>query len=240
MKQNAVQRFTTTQWSVVLGAKDMTSASAQAALEQLCSRYWYPLYAYVRRRGCSLHEAQDLTQGFLADLLNRNAIESVHPNKGRFRSFLIASLNHFLSNERDRARAGKRGGGIQPVFLDQERAEERFRNEPVTDDTPEKIYDRKWALTVLARAKERLRDEYALAGKKEKFDSLWPIINQDDLRTYAEVAKAMGTTGSAIKNEVPRMKQRYLEMVRNEVAQTIGSLADLDDELQYLMIAVGR
>ena len=206
------QWFTTTHWSVVLAAGQAASPSSHAALEQLCRTYWYPLYAYVRRRGHAPHDAQDLTQEFFARLLAKNFLDGVGVEKGKFRSFLLATMNHFLSDEWDKARAQKRGGGKTFVSLDDLMSEERYHLEPVDARDPEKLYERRWAFTLLDQARKRLKQEYFDAGKSELYGRLAVFESGDrSAPTYAEVAAEIGLTESAVKSAVSRMRQRYRE-----------------------------
>src|SRR6266704_6836650 len=164
--------FATTHWSVILAAKEGDSPSAQEALEKLCRAYWYPIYAYLRRRGCGEHDAQDLTQGFFAQLLERRSIQGVEREKGKFRSFLLASLNYFVADERDRANAQKRGGGREIFSLDVQEAEQRYRLEPADEHSPEKIFEHRWAMTLLDQVLARLGQEFTDAGKRKLFNRL--------------------------------------------------------------------
>ena len=235
------QWFATTHWSVVLTAKDGASPDAMAALDRLCRAYWFPLYAYVRRQGYDPNDAMDLTQGFFARLLEKNYLHQVERQKGQVRSFLLASLRHFLSDERDRARAAKRGGGQSFISLDDHtEAEERYRLEPADGASPDRIFDRRWAFTLLESAQQRLRNEYARAGKTELHDAL----AHSDARpraeeTYAELARRWGMTETAVKSAAHRLRQRFHELVREEVAQTVSSPTELDEEIRYLISVVG-
>ncbi len=228
--------FGTTHWTVVLSAKDHeVSPANQAALETLCRTYWYPLYAYIRRRGYSAPEAQDLTQEFLARLIATHGLAPVDRRKGRFRSFLLASLNHFLANEWDRARAAKRGGRAEILSLDDTAVEARYAFEPSNDLTPERFYDRQWALALLDRALMRLQSEFAAAGKNRQFDCVKEFLQcEESDRSYEEVGVEMGLKASAVASMVYRLRQRYRELVREEVAHTVPSPGDLDDELRWL------
>jgi DNA-directed RNA polymerase specialized sigma24 family protein len=220
---------------VVLSAGGEALPQATQALETLCRTYWYPLYAYIRRRGYGAPEAQDLTQEFLARLLATNGLASVDRRKGRFRSFLLASLNHFLANEWDRARAAKRGGAAEVLPLSDAAVEARYALEPSRDLTPEKLYDRKWALALLDRALHRLQSEFAAAGKSRPFGCLKEFLHcEEGDRAYDEVGRELGLNAAAVASMVYRLRQRYRELVREEVAHTVPSLGDLDDELRWL------
>jgi DNA-directed RNA polymerase specialized sigma24 family protein len=227
--------FGTTHWTVVLSAREGGMPQAAQALETLCRTYWYPLYAYIRRRGYAAPEAQDLTQEFLARLLATNGLASVDRRKGHFRSFLLASLNHFLANEWDRARAAKRGGGAEVLSLDDPGVEARYALEPSTELTPEQLYDRQWALTLLDRALHRLQSEFTNAGKGHQFECLKEFLHSEESeRSYEEVGRELGLNAPAVASTVYRLRQRYRELVREEVAHTVPSLGDLDDELRWL------
>ena len=233
--RTAVAVFATTHWSVVLSAADSRSATAQKALEKLCRTYWYPIYAYLRRRGCGEYDAQDLTQGFFAQLLERRSIQSVEREKGKFRSFLLASLNYYVADERDRANAQKRGGGREVLSLDVQQAEQRYRLEPVDERSPEKIFEHRWAMALLDQVLVRLGQEFAEAGKRELFERLQAfLVEGTGERTYAEVAREMGMTEEAVKKAAQRIRQRYHQLFREEIAQTVASPAEVDEELRHL------
>ena len=241
--------FPSTQWSVVLAAGAARASEARRALEALFEAYWYPLYAYVRRRGHDFHEAQELTQEFIARLLEKHSIEVADRERGRFRSFLIASLKHFLANEWDRARAKKRGGGAQILSLDLpidiETAERRYSLEPVHGMTPERVFERRWALTLIERVMERLHAEARKARKMKLFESLkpyLPAIHEGDSggKPYAEVARALGMSEGAVKTAVHRLRRRFRAVLREEIAGTVGDPGDVDDEIRYLISVIGR
>ncbi len=227
--------FATTHWSVILAAKEGDSPSAQEALEKLCRAYWYPIYAYLRRRGCGEHDAQDLTQGFFAQLLERRSIQGVEREKGKFRSFLLASLNYFLADERDRANAQKRGGGRQILSLDTQEAEQRYRLEPVDERSPDKLFERRWAMTLLDLVLARLGQEFAEAGKRELFERLQPfLVEGTGDKTFAQLAQEVGMTEEAVKKAAQRMRRRYHQLFREEIAQTVASPEEVDEELRHL------
>jgi RNA polymerase sigma factor (sigma-70 family) len=231
--------FTTTHWSVVLTAGRPEAPEAAAALESLCRTYWYPLYAYVRREGHNPADAQDLTQGFFAGLLARNSLLRVAPEKGKFRSFLLASMRHFLSDQRDRAQAGKRGGGAAILSLDAQEAEERYHLEPVERLDAERIFERRWAMTLLERALRRLRDESVAAGKTDTFEWLKDFVAGESDLSGGEVAARMGLTESAVKSILHRLRQRYRALVREEIGQTVADPAEIDEEIRYLIAVIG-
>jgi RNA polymerase sigma-70 factor (ECF subfamily) len=233
--------FTTTHWTMVLSARRSDSPQAAEALEKLCRTYWYPLYAYVRRRGHAPHDAQDLTQEFFARLLGNNYLGAVDREKGKFRSFLLASLNHFLSNERDRANAAKRGGGRTVISLDETVAEGQYQLEPASDVSPEKVFEQRWAVTLLDQAFKRLREEFAAAGKAELFDQLKPFLAEGaSSGDYASVGAQLHMTPSAVAVAVHRLRQRYGELVRAEIANTVASPADIEDEMRHLLAVLAQ
>ena len=231
--------FTTTHWSLILNAQDTSSPMAQAALEKLCRTYWYPLYVYVRRQGEDGEAAKDLTQGFFARLLEKKYLAQVAREKGKFRSFLLAALKHFLADERDKARAQKRGGGQSFVSLDDSEGEERYRLEPVDAMDAEKLFERRWALTLLEQARARLREEYLEGGKSSLYERLKAFEAGDrDAPSYAEVAFELGLTESAVKSAVFRLRQRYRELVREQVACTVASPEEVDGEIRHLISVI--
>lgn len=219
---------------MVLTAGRSDTTHAYAALEKLCQAYWYPLYAYVRRRGNSPEDAQDLTQKFFARLLERNAMAAVAPEKGRFRSFLLASLNHFLSDEWDKARAQKRGGG-RVISLDWQSAETRLGEIPVENFTPEKAFEHRWAITLLEQVYQRLGEEYRAQGKGTLFDALrTTLAGASDAAPYAELARQLDLTEGAVKVAVHRLRQRYRALLRDTIADTVSGPDEVEDELRYL------
>jgi RNA polymerase sigma-70 factor (ECF subfamily) len=224
----------------VLSAARTEAPEAAAALESLCRAYWYPLYAYVRREGHNPADAQDLTQGFFAGLLARNSLLRVAPEKGKFRSFLLAALRHFLSDQRDRARAVKRGGGAEVLSLDAQEAEERYRLEPVDRLDAERIYERRWAMTLLEQALTRLRDENAAAGKTELFEQLRGFVAGDSDVSCGEVAVQLGLTESAVKSSLHRLRERYRELVREEIAHTVADPTEIEAEIRYLITVMSQ
>ena len=228
--------FTATHWSVVLAAADQERPEAAQALETLCRTYWYPLYAFVRRQGQSPEDAQDLTQDFFAHLLAKGFPCGATPTRGKFRSFLLVSLRHFLLDQHRRADAAKRGGGQTVISLDVHRAEERFGGEPEHGLTPEKLYERAWAMTLLDRAQSRLREEYAAAGKAHLYERLqaFPLAGKSD-QPFEQASAEFGMTVSALKSAVHRMRSRYRELVREEVAHTVADPSELQDEARYLI-----
>ena len=226
---------------MVLAAGHRSLPSSERALSQLCETYWYPLYAYVRRRVTDMHEAQDLTQAFFAQLLDKNFIGDADPQRGRFRTFLLAALNHFLANEWDKARAKKRGGDRIRISLDLGEGERRFCQEPATNVTAEKIYDRQWALTLLHAVLSELREEQEAGGKKAQFEMLEPFITGQPKETsYAEVAETLGATVGAVKVTAHRLRRRYQQMLQEEIAQTLTKPEDVEDEIRGLFETFGK
>ncbi len=232
--------FRTTQWSMVLNAGSHDSIVAAAALEQLCQRYWYPLYACVRRSGYSHEDAADMTQSFFARVVEKKTLMGVEPGVARFRSFLLTALKHFMINEWQSANRLKRGGGKQIVSLD-EKADELYRAEPSHDVTPDKLFEKRWALSVVETALGKLRAEFVMAEKPGLFDVLKPALSGEKLnRGYAEVATDFGLSESAVKVAVHRMRKRFGEVLRAEVVETIRDPSEVDDEVRYLIRALGN
>jgi RNA polymerase sigma-70 factor (ECF subfamily) len=233
--QSEPAAFATTHWSVVLAARESDASQAAAALEKLCRTYWYPLYAYVRRKGYGAEDAQDLTQEFFARLLARNFLNVADRNKGKFRSFLLGSLEHFLAREWTRAHAQKRGGGKAVFSLDELNAENRYLLEPADELTADKIFDRRWATTLLDQAMSRLREECAAGGKGDLFEKAQNYLaGEKGEASYAEIAAALNMSEGAVKVAVHRLRQRYGELVRAEIAQTVAISEEADEELRYL------
>ncbi len=228
--------FVTTHWSVVLASADTDSPQARAALEQLCRTYWYPLYCYIRRRGYGHEDAQDLTQGFLVRWLESKSFARADASKGRLRSFLLAGLNHFLSDQWDRASAQKRGGGRQTLsFMDTQTADDRYRLERMDERSPERLFERRWALTLLDQVLARAEQEFREAGKGEQFQRLRAfLIAGTGEESYAQVACELGLSREAVKKAVQRMRHRYYELFREEVAHTVADPAQVEEELRYL------
>lgn len=228
--------FHATRWSVVLAARGGSPSAARRALGELIQAYWYPLYAFVRRRGQSAAEAEDLTQEFFTRLLERHDLASVDPAKGRFRSFLLASLKHFLANEWDRRHALKRGGRRQALSLDTLDAETRYGLELADELTPEKLFERKWALTVLDQVLVRLKGEYAAAGKAALFDALKGFLTGlASEASQAQIAVNLGLTPNAVRVAVHRLRKRYRHLLREEISQTVATPADVDEEIRFLL-----
>lgn len=234
-KPSAHAAFAATRWSVVLSAREQQSPQSSEALETLCRNYWYPLYAYVRRQGRNPHDAEDLTQAFFARLLERNYLAEVDQAKGKFRSFLIAALKHFLANEWDRANAQKRGGGKTVLSIDREVAENTYKFEPADTLTADKVFERRWAMTLLDRTLQRLAAEYETDGKGQLFEELKSTITGDSGGTaYTIIAKRLGSSEGAIKVAAHRLRQSYREVLRAEIAETVSNREELEEELKHL------
>lgn len=233
--------FATTHWSVVLTAGRQDTARAENALAKLCQTYWYPLYAYVRRRGYSAEDAQDLTQEFFARLLQRQSLASADPNRGRFRSFMLGVMNHFLADEWNKARAQKRGGGAKLLPLQFDTAETRYGHEPADKTTPEQNYERRWAMTLLEAVLCRLADEYKQEGRAELFAELNPcLVGERTGQPYAELAARLGVNEGTIKSAVHRLRQRYRQLLRDEIANTVAEPDEVDAELRHLFTILSR
>jgi RNA polymerase sigma factor (sigma-70 family) len=227
--------FPTTRWSLIVSSRQRPTVGSREALASLCNTYWYPLYAYVRRQGESVENAQDLTQGFFSRLLEKHYLEDFDRERGRFRTFLVAAFRHYVTNERDRERAQKRGGDQPPLRLDLQDAEQRYRLEPSHNLTPERIYERRWALTLLERSMERLRTE---AVNQSHFDRLRVFLTGESGVSYRQVAEHLGMTEGALKVAVHRLRRRYGDLLREEIAQTVASPEEIKEELNYLLSAV--
>ena len=231
--------FATTRWTVVLQAGGSTSAGSTAALNKLCGAYWYPLYFFARRRGLGAHDAEDLIQGFFAFLLEKDVIARADRERGRFRTFLLTSLQNFQANERARAGSQKRGGGHTIVSFDELQAENRYQGEPATNLSPERLFDQKWAASLLEQALQNLRREYVAAGKgplfEEAHDRLWGGRGEVG---YEAMGRKLGMTEGAIKVAVHRLRLRFKECLQDEVAHTVASPAEIDDELRHLLASL--
>src|SRR6266566_3877765 len=233
--------FHTTHWTIILAAREKDGTDAREALASLCSTYWYPLYAFIRRQGSSPHQAEDLTQEFFFRFLERHALGHVQPAAGKFRSFLLACLRNFLANERERAHTQRRGGGQSLVRLDSTDAETRYALEPADQRTPEAVFERRWAFAVLERTMTEQRHEYVTAGKSELFEALRSFLpggHGDASR--ADLAAQRGVSVGAIDVAVHRLRQRFGVLLRQQVAQTVSSDAEVDEEIRYLISVIDR
>ena len=237
-------RFATTRWSLVIQAKDREAPDAKEALADLCRAYWYPLYAFIRGRSRDQDEAQDLTQEFFATLLSKEILESVDPARGRFRAFLLAAVKNFLSHEREKKRAQKRGGQVQILSLggqafDWESGESRFQMDLSHDVTPEALFERQWAIALLDRVLCLLREEHVEGPKRQQFEILQPFLSVDrDEANYAHAARQLNSTESAVRVAAHRLRKRYRELLRNEIAHTVATPAEIEDELRYLFVVL--
>jgi DNA-directed RNA polymerase specialized sigma24 family protein len=239
-QESASYHFPTTSWTVVLAAGGNAPGSAEA-LGSLCAAYWYPIYAFVRRRGYSREEAEDLTQDFFAQMLEHDTLSKARRERGRFRSFLFASVTHFLANEWDRARTQKRGGACVTLSLDFQFGEERYNREPSHSLTPEALFEKQWALAVLEHVLERLRVEHARKGQEAQFDRLKPFLTGDqDTGEYHQSAIDLNTSDAAVRTAVHRLRRRYAELLREEIAATVADAGEVEGEIRSLLAALGK
>ena len=230
--------FATTHWSVVLSAQQEANSKSAEALEELCRAYWYPLYAYARRSGHSPADAEDLTQGFFARLLEKEYLKAASREKGRFRTFLLVALKRYIANEWDRQHAKRRGGFAPILSIDQEAAEGRFTCEPVDHLQADVLYDRQWAMTLLERTMARLQKEYTASGRAKLFDHLHNCIAKDESSlSYAEIGARLNLTEAAVKMAVHRLRARYRAVLLAEIADTVSSPAAVEEELAHLFSA---
>jgi len=233
------QPFATTHWSIVLQAAETDSPQAAEALARLCRAYWYPLYAYVRRQGHTVEDAQDLTQEFFARLLERKSLRLADRTRGRFRTFLLTSLKHFLINEWKQANRQKRGGGLQIISLDAEATETRFQAEPADNRSPDKAFERRWAMVLLDRALDQLQREFAAAERGQVFEELKATLTgQDNESSYAEIGGRLGMAEGNVKTAVHRLRRRYRELLREEIALTVEDPEAIDEEMRDLFAAL--
>ena len=241
MPDQSPRGFATTRWSLVYSARDPSAPEAREALSELCTLYWYPLYAFLRRQGYDAPKAEDLTQGFLARLLEKRYLDDVRADRGRFRSFLLTAVKHFALNERDREMTIKRGGGTRVVPFELATAEGLYTAEPRDNVTPETLFERRWAATVLEHALSRIRAEYTEAGKAPLFELLNPYLaGEEDVRPYAELATDLGMTEGAVRVAVHRLKRRFGMTLRALIADTVSTPLDVEEELRHLAAVVRR
>jgi RNA polymerase sigma factor (sigma-70 family) len=240
-------QFTTTRWSAILLSAQSQAPGSDNAREEFCQLYWYPLYAFIRRRGYNADDARDLTQGFFLFILDRKALKRATPEKGKFRSFLLGSLKNYLSNEYQRENAIKRGGKIDFVSVDFSDGEDRYSREPADSLTPDKIFDANWAVTLLGQAIERLKEEYSAQGKGNIFETLRPYLDLSDTAqapSYECVSEKLKVSGAGVKTLIHRFRKRYSEILREAVAQTVTDPSEIDDEIrslcEALIASVGR
>ena len=232
--------FVTTHWSVVLSAQDQQSPASAEALAKLCSTYWFPLYSFIRRQGRTAHDAQDLTQEFFARLLEKDYLKNAAREKGKFRSFLLMMLKHFLANEWDRQHALKRGGFTTVLSIDPEQAETRFAAEPSLQLQPEVLFDRQWAMTLLQRTMTLLQEEYDGTGRARLFELLRPCLaKEQSALPYARIAEQLQLSEAAVKMAVQRLRARYREILRQEITATVSTPEEVDEEIRYLFASFG-
>jgi RNA polymerase sigma factor (sigma-70 family) len=239
--------FATTRWTLVIAAGAARpgpggTPESRKALAELCELYWYPVYAYVRRRGKNAEDALDLTQGFFTRLIEKNDLAAADPARGRFRAWLLVSVEHYLANEWDRASAQKRGGGRTVLSIDGDDAEDRYRREPAHHLTPERIFDRRWALTLLEQALRDLQAECEAQGKSDLFHALRPTLTgdgRDPENPYRDIADEIGTTEGALKVAAHRLRRRYRDLLRQEIAETVATPEEIDDEIRDLFTTLG-
>lgn len=233
-------QFATTHWSMVVSAGRESSPDSRKALAALCETYWYPLYVYVRRRVSDVHRAQDLTQEFFSTLLEKEYLKTADREKGRFRSFLLTAFKRFLSKQREKENAQKRGGGTKLLSIDFEQGEERYKLEPSHDWTPERIYERRWALSLLELVLQRLEEEYAGRGRDALFGKLKAFLTgQSGAPLYGELSEELSMSESAIKVAVHRLRRRYRELLKEEIANTVSDPGEVDGELELLLECLG-
>ena len=239
--REANPRFLTTRWTVVLAAGDPSAPDSRTALENLCRAYWYPLYAYVRRHSRTRTDAEDLTQAFFVRLLEKRWLSAADREKGRFRTFLLVALKRFLANEWDRENRQKRGGGVVHLPLDTERAEQRYRTEPAAALPADRIYERRWALTLIDRTMTRLRQEAAEAGRAAAFDRLKGVLTADRASVaYADLARDLAMSEGAVRVAAHRLRRRFREIFREEVAGTVAAAEDVEEEMRHLLEALAE
>lgn len=239
-QSNRQGRFCTTQWTMVLDARADDSAQAFAALEKLCQTYWYPLYSFVRRKGHSPEDAQDLVQGFFEALLRKDYLKAVDRGKGKFRTFLLASMTHYLANEWDKRNRLKRGGGCAVISIDGVEAEERFALEPAAAGNPSLAFERSWAETLVETVLEGLAEEYSMAGEAGRFEALKATLMGDGELRYKDFGAALGLSEGGVKTAVRRMRIRFRELLLRELAQTLAEGEDGEDELRHLLQALAH
>ncbi|MFN0009876.1 MAG: RNA polymerase sigma factor [Planctomycetota bacterium] len=231
--------FLTTRWSVLAAAANPDPVLSRPALETLCASTWYPLYAFVRRRGHDAEDARDLVQGFFARFLEKADLGSLDPARGRFRSYLLASMLNWLSDEHGRASARKRGGGVAPISIDFDVADERYRVDPGHDLTPERLFERQWALALLDLSLARVEREYAATGKKELFEALKPALQGRSRDVpLSEIAARLGITEGAVKVAAHRIRHRFRDALRSEIAETVTTVEEIEEEIQDLFRAL--
>ena len=234
------RRFATTRWSLILAAADPRSTSAESALAALCEIYWFPVYAFVRRTGASIDDAKDLTQAFFTRVLEKGYFKEARQERGRFRAFLLTAVRHFLSNERDARRALKRGGGQAMLPLEFDDGERRYLLEPVEDQTPEHVYERRWALTVLDAALTRLSSRYEDAERRKVFVALRPLLTGRDLDSHERIAASLNVTEGTLRVALHRLRKQFASALRDVILETVETPEEVELELQHLLDVVSR
>ena len=238
MRETAASNFPSTSWSLVVAAAANPTTGSRASLARICEVYWRPVYAFVRRSGYDRDQAQDLTQAFFTTMLEKNYLGNADRERGRFRTFLLASVKHFLANEWDKEHALKRGGGQLAVPIDPIEAEEMYAPEAIDERTPETVFARRWALSLLANVMAKLREEYTAMRRADYFDKLSPLLDGDPLaRGYGELASELGASSAALRVAVHRMRRRYRELLRAELAETVSAPEEIDEEIRFLLAA---
>jgi RNA polymerase sigma-70 factor (ECF subfamily) len=238
MPDAAPRRFQTTRWTLVRATRNLDSTEARQAIASLCELYWYPVYAFIRRSGHSEDDARDLTQAFFTRVIEKDAFQEARPERGKFRTFLLSSVRHFLANQRDAARAQKRGGGQALLSLEFEAGERRYVIDPPGDETPERTYERKWALEVIGQTMKALEARYRQTNRQPLFQALQPFLTGDEPGSYVEIAEQMATTDGALRVAVHRLRQQFGLALRETIAETVERPEDVDDELRHLLEAV--
>jgi DNA-directed RNA polymerase specialized sigma24 family protein len=233
-------RFATTRWSLVLALRDRSAPDAAAALATLCETYWYPVYAFIRRTGKSTDDARDLTQAFFTRVIEKDYFSQARQERGRFRSFLLTSVRHFLSNQQDWDRAEKRGGRTPHLSLEFDSGERMYQIEPVEHTTPESLYERRWALAVLDNAMAQVRAKYEGSGRGDLFLHLQPFLTGDDPGSYADLAAKVGSTEGALRVAVHRMRQQFGAALREAIAETVEDPGEVEAELRHLLATVSK
>lgn len=232
------QFLSTTQWSSIILLKDLKNPEAQIALANLFKKYWTPLYIYVRRKGYNVEDSQDLVQGFFTDLIEKEYLKKADKEKGRFRSFLLSSMNHYLINEWDKKKALKRGGDKIILSLDFEEAEGNYKKEPSSSLSPDKIYERQWVVSLLNMVLDKLKQEFTENGKEQVYEEIKGCMTYEDTdTTYSEIAQKLGMSEGAIKVTIHRARKRFKELLHNEIMQTVANPNEIDDEIRYLFLA---
>jgi RNA polymerase sigma-70 factor (ECF subfamily) len=240
MSLESPRRFTTTRWSLVVAAGDAASPDAESALAALCEAYWFPVYAFIRRSGSSQDAARDLTQAFFTRVLEKNYFKDAREDRGRFRSFLLTSVRHFLSNQRDWDRAAKRGGGQPLLSIEVDDGERQYQREPVEHETPEHVYERRWAMTVLAAALNRVATRYQQGDKPKLFARLKPFLTGEEPESYAALSAELGMTDGALRVAVHRLRKQFVACLRDAIAETVTAPEDVEEELRHLLAVVSR